>query len=53
MGTLMTRLHRCFELAEGTVKSRVHKGIQLVRKELIEDDQGRQIFRKTIEQGRG
>lgn len=40
-------------IAEGTVKSRVHKGIQLVRKELIEDDQGRQIFRKTIEQGRG
>lgn len=41
------------QVAEGTVKSRVHKGIQLVRKELIEDDQGRQSFRKSIEQSGG
>lgn len=42
---------RMLQIAEGTVKSRVHKGIQLVRKELIEDDQGRQTFRKPIKQG--
>ena len=53
MGIPMTRLPPCFKIAEGTVKSRVHKGIQLVRKELIEDDQERQPFGKPIEQSRG
>lgn len=38
------------QIPEGTVKSRVHKGIQLVRKELIDDDQKRQPFAKTIEE---
>ena len=47
----MMRLLLCLQIAEGTVKSRVHKGIQLVRKELIEDDQERQPFGKPIQQG--
>ncbi len=38
------------QLAEGTVKSRVHKGIQLVRKELVIDDQERQPFGRPIKQ---
>lgn len=41
------------QIAEGTVKSRVHKGIQLIRKELIEDDQEQQSFGKPIEQRGG
>ena len=39
------------QIAEGTVKSRVHKGIQLIRKELMEDDPQRQPFGKPIQQG--
>ena len=38
------------QLAEGTVKSRVHKGIQLVRKELVIDDQEQQPFGRPIKQ---
>ena len=38
------------KIAEGTVKSRVHKGIQLVRKELMEDDREQQAYGKPIEQ---
>lgn len=41
------------KIAEGTVKSRMHKGMQLVKKELIEDDQGRKSFGKSIEQSGG
>ncbi len=39
------------QIAEGTVKSRVHKGIQLIRKGLMEDDPQRQSFGKPIQQG--
>lgn len=38
------------KIAEGTVKSRVHKGIQLVRKELIEDEREQQALGKPMEQ---
>lgn len=38
------------QIAEGTVKSRVHKGIQMVRKELNEDDKGQYPVGKTVEQ---
>lgn len=41
---------KMLQIAEGTVKSRVHRGIQIVRKELVSDEQKSPIG-KPLEQG--